>query len=54
MIIKNQNGAAIREEDRLALATLLVKMGYTVRIVTVRENGNPQKAVEYIERSKEK
>lgn len=53
MIIKSQNGSAIREEDRLALATLLVKIGYTVRLVTVRENGKPQKAVEYTEGKKD-
>lgn len=49
MIVKNQNGAAISNEDRIALATLLIKMGYTVRLVTVRENGKPQKAIEYID-----
>ena len=50
MIIKDQNGNAIKEDDRLALATLLVKLGYTVRLVTIRENGKPQKAVEYKEK----
>lgn len=49
MIIKDQNGAAMTNEDRLALATLLVKMGYTVRLVTVREGGRPQRAIEYKE-----
>ena len=53
MIIKSQSGTAIKEEDRLAIATLLVKLGYTVRLVTVRENGKPQKAIEYLERKKE-
>lgn len=52
MIIKSQSGTAIREEDRLAIATLLVKIGYTVRLVTLRENGKPQKAIEYLERKK--
>ena len=49
MIIKDQNGAAMTNEDRLTLATLLVKMGYTVRLVTVREGGKPQRAIEYRE-----
>ena len=43
MIIKDQNGAAITNEDRLALAALLVKMGYTVRLVTIREGGRPRR-----------
>jgi len=49
MTIKDQNGAAMTNEDRLALATLLVKMGYTVRLVTIREGGRPQRAIEYWE-----
>lgn len=52
MIIKDQNGAAITNEDRLTLATLLVKLGYTVRLVTIREGGRQQKAIEYKEAEK--
>lgn len=46
--ITAQQGASVTNDDRLALATLLVKMGYAVRLVTVRDkNGKSQKAVEY-------
>ena len=52
MIIKDQNGNAMSNDDRLALATLLVKFGYTVRLCTIRENGTPRRVVEYTETEK--
>lgn len=34
-----QKGAKVNDEDRLALATLLIKFGYTVRIDKERKEG---------------
>ena len=34
-----QKGAKVNDEDRLALATLLIKFGYTVRIGKERREG---------------
>ena len=34
-----QKGAKVNDEDRLALATLLIKFGYTVRIGKERRDG---------------
>lgn len=34
-----QKGAKVNDEDRLALATLLIKFGYTVRISKERKDG---------------
>lgn len=37
--ITAQNGAKVNEQDRLALATLLVKHGYSVRIGKEKAEG---------------
>lgn len=37
--ISAQKGAKANDEDRLALATLLIKFGYTVRIGKERREG---------------
>lgn len=37
--ITAQKGARINDEDRLALATLLIKHGYTVRIGKDKQEG---------------
>lgn len=37
--IAAQKGAKVNDEDRLALASLLIKFGYTVRIGKERKEG---------------
>ncbi|MBQ8357899.1 MAG: resolvase [Clostridia bacterium] len=46
-----QKGGNMNETDRLTLATLLIKAGYTVRIVKEREGGKKTTvtSVEYTE-----
>ena len=49
--ITAQKGATVNNEDRLALATLLIKHGYTVRIIKEKEPGKTTNiiSVEYTE-----
>ena len=39
--ITNQKDAKVNDSDRLELATLLIKFGYTVRIGKERRDGKP-------------
>lgn len=46
-IITAQKGGSINDQERLDLARLLIKAGYTVRTVTVKVGATAAKAVEY-------
>ncbi len=47
--ITAQKGFTVSSEDRLALASLLIKFGYTVRIEKELVNGKTQFNVRYSE-----
>ena len=49
--IQQQKGYTLSAEDRLALASLLIKAGYSVRLVRYKRDGKTtyQYAVEYWE-----
>lgn len=46
-IIAAQRGGSLNDQERLDLARLLIKAGYTVRTVTVKVGSSSAKAVEY-------
>jgi hypothetical protein len=43
--ITNQKDAKVNDADRLELAALLIKFGYTVRIGKERHEGNKQNTI---------
>ena len=50
-IFPQRRAQAISDGDRLSIATLLVKMGYAVRLTTIRDGDKkPVKAIEYGDR----
>lgn len=49
MRIYEQKGAKLSEDDRLRLAQLLVKAGYTVRIGKEKPNPNKNTYVHFVE-----
>lgn len=54
MRIYEQKHGSMNESDRLALATLLIKAGYTVRIGRERPPGKQSGWVHYVEYDGEK
>jgi hypothetical protein len=47
--IHNQKNGKLNDADRLALAALLIKAGYTVRIIRVKEGSQTVNIVETVE-----
>lgn len=46
MIIHAQKGGSLNDQERLELAKLLIKAGYTVRIVAMKVGNTTVKGVE--------
>lgn len=46
-VITAQKGGSLNDQERLELARLLIKAGYTVRTTTVKVGSTSAKAVEY-------
>jgi hypothetical protein len=45
--IYTQKGGALNDEDRLTICRLLIKAGYTVRVVSEKVGNTSVKIVEY-------
>lgn len=49
-VIRNVRGGTVgwNEDDRLKMASLLIKAGYTVKIAHIPVDGDPKKKKEYV------
>ncbi len=46
-MIEAQKGFTLNENERLQMATLLIKAGYSVRITRIKQDGKSSICIEY-------